>query len=306
MSLLKVFTASVILLLLSIIQMPAQVLFSDGFESYTAAHNPLDANTAGPNAGPNGGPGNPWFGPLPPNLRVVGSGGGVSSGAAGTHSGANMVTASAASDFDQDWVNIQHRFGGGNAFLGNIAFDWWFYDPTGAGNGNYRDYAALANYSIAATAAGSGQDYTPASGGNLNGGSVLQRLSLGGSNPTGFNANNYQARIAGATDGTASGQWFNVGTRSVGWHEGTIELGTPNGASTIVSFFIDGVDVLDHAIDTTGGVNVIELNNGFGSTAANYDDVSLSAVTVPEPGAMALLVCGGLTWLGLRRRNQAK
>src|SRR5881227_157724 len=84
----------------------AVVLFSDGFETYVDSNSPLDANTAGPNAAPNGGPGNPWFGPAPPNLRVVSAGGGLSSGAAGPHSGANMVTASALADFDQEWINI--------------------------------------------------------------------------------------------------------------------------------------------------------------------------------------------------------
>src|SRR5438132_3004282 len=144
----KVFVISV-LLAFSISQLPAQVIYSDGFEGYTAGDSPLDANTAGPNAGPNGGPGNPWFGPAPPNLRVVGSGGGVSSGAAPTHSGNNMVTASAASDFDQDWLNISSRFNGGNPYFGNVSLDWWFYDPTGAGNSNYRDYVALAYYTPA-------------------------------------------------------------------------------------------------------------------------------------------------------------
>ena len=61
----------------------AVVLFSDGFETYVGSNNPLDANYApGPNAAPNGGPGNPWFGPLPPNLRVVSAGGGLAAGLA--------------------------------------------------------------------------------------------------------------------------------------------------------------------------------------------------------------------------------
>src|SRR5690348_2206581 len=88
----------------------ATLLFTDGFETYAGSNSPLDANTAGPNAAPNGGPGNPWFGPAPPNLRVVAAGGGISSGAAAPHSGLKMVTASATSDFDQDWVNIANRF----------------------------------------------------------------------------------------------------------------------------------------------------------------------------------------------------
>src|SRR5438552_17781733 len=109
---------ALVLLALTSMQASAQLIYVDGFEGYTAGRNPLDANTAGPNAGPNGGPGNPWFGPAPPNLRVVGSGGGLSSGAAPTHSGNNMVTASAASDFDQDWLNISARFNGGTPYFG--------------------------------------------------------------------------------------------------------------------------------------------------------------------------------------------
>jgi len=64
------------------------------------------------------------------------------------------------------------------------------------------------------------------------------------------------------------------------------------------------VDVLDHAIDTTGGVNVIELNAGFGTTGANYDDLTLSAVPVPEPSSL-LLTAGGvlLAWRRFRRPN---
>jgi hypothetical protein len=281
----------------------AALLFSDGFETYVDSNSPLDANTAGPNAGPNGGPGNPWFGPAPPNLRVVGAGGGISSGAAGTHSGVNMVTASATGDFDQDWVNIANRFNGGNAFTGNVSLDWWFYDPTGPGNSNYRDYVALGYYNSANGTGG--LDYPSSSGGNLNPGGSLQRLSLGASNPTGFDNTKYQARVVGAADGTASGQWFNVGTRSVGWHEGTITLGAPNGASTLVSFFIDGADVLDHAIMTSNGANVIEANAGFGSTVANYDDFNLS--TVPEPATIALAGAGLLfVSLPARRRSGSR
>lgn len=293
----KLLAAAFVLFLVLLIQAGAQVIFSDGFESY--ASGSLDANLAGgPNQAPNGGPGNPWFGPAPPNLQVVGSGGGLSSGTAGPHSGNQMVTGHFANDFDQNWVNIASRFNGGNAYVGNIYLDWWFYDPSGAGDSNYRDYVALGYYNSANGTGG--LDYPASSGGNLNPGGANQRLSLGGSNPTGFDANKYQARVVGATDGTASGQWFNVGTRSVGWHEGRIAFGGANGASTMVSFYIDGVDVLDHAIMSGSGVNVIELNAGFGTTGANYDDFTLAAV--PEPSTMALALVGGLVIGFLRRK----
>jgi hypothetical protein len=277
----------------------AQVLFSEGFESY--APGTLDANFAGPNAATNGGPGNPWFGPNPPNLQVVGAGGGLSSGAAGPHAGSQMVTGHFQSDFDQNWYNLAHRNNGGNNVTGNVALKWFFYDPTGSGNANYLDYVALGNYNDASTAAAGGLDYTATDGGNLNPGGASQRLSLGASNPTGFDATKYQARVVGATDGLGGGQWFNVGTRSVGWHFAEILLGSDQGANTTVSFFIDDPNnpVLTHAIDTAGGVNVIELNAGFGTTGANFDDISLTAV--PEPSSL-LLVAGGLAFAWRRRR----
>ena len=208
-----------------------------------------------------------------------------------------MVTASAASDFDQDWVNIASRFNGGNAVTGNVTLDWWFYDPTGSGNSNYRDYAALAYYN---SANGTGSlDYPTSTGGNLNPGGSLQRLSLG-----------TQTRLASTTPSIRRGLIARPMVRqadsgltsahSVGWHEGTIILGPPNGASTLVSFFIDGTDVLDHNIATTNGVNVIEVNDGFGSTVGNFDDFSLSMV--PEPASFLLLVtavaAGGIRRLG--------
>src|SRR5690349_15903030 len=94
--------------LISVSWASAQVLYSDGFEGYNSGA--LDANlSGGPNQAPNGGPGNPWFGPVPPNLHIVGAGGGISSGSAGPHSGSKMVTANATSDFDQDWINLAHR-----------------------------------------------------------------------------------------------------------------------------------------------------------------------------------------------------
>src|SRR3982751_4634126 len=89
----------------------AAILFSDGFESYTAGGSPLDKNTAGPNAAPNGS-GNPWFGPAPPNARVVGAD--STNGPTVTpHSGNNMIRGSAPTDLDQNWYNLAYRLNGG-------------------------------------------------------------------------------------------------------------------------------------------------------------------------------------------------
>jgi hypothetical protein len=290
MNVLKSFAVGLILLALSIIQMPAQLLFSDGFETYVGGTAALDKNYAtGANAALNGS-GNPWFGPAPPNARVVGAEAGVN-----PHSGSQMIRASAPSDLDENWYNLAYRQNAGNPYMGNIQYTWWFYDPLGSGGSNYRDYAALGYYN---TAPGN-TDY-PGTG-SLNGSTLIQRLSLGASNPAGFDATVYQARVVGATDGLAGAtSWFNLSvTRSIGWHEGKI---TVDGANN-VSFYIDDMNnpVLAHSAVETYGYNVLEVDTGYGPTPGYFDDVSFNVV--PEPGTAALLLCGGLTWLALRRRK---
>ncbi len=270
------------------------VLFSDGFESYTANGSPLDKNYAsGPNAAPNG-TGNPWFGPAPPNARVVGAENGVT-----PHGGSQMIRGSAPSDFDENWVNIAYRCNGGNAIAGDLQLDWWFYDPLGAGASAFKDYAALGFYNTAPT----DTDY-PGSG-SLNSSTTIQRLSLGAtsSQGAGFDANLYQARAVGATDGYGNSSWFNTSTtRSVGWHHGRIVVGAALGnGSNDVSYYIDDManPTFAHNSVLTTGYNVIELNTNYGATSTYYDDVTLSAV--PEPATLMLLSVGGL--LVVRRRK---
>jgi hypothetical protein len=288
MSLIKGFVVGLILLAVSIIQIPAQVLFTDGFESYVGGTAPLDKNyVTGANAAPNGS-GNPWFGPAPPNARVV-----TTEGSITPHSGSQMIRASAPSDLDENWYNLAYRQNGGNPYMGDIQYSWWFYDPLGSGGANYKDYAALGYYN---TAPGN-TDY-PGTG-SLNSSTQIQRLSLGAYSASGYDNTKYQARVVGATDGLAAG-WFNLSvTRSVGWHEGMI---TVDGANN-VSFYIDDMinPVLIHSAVLTYGYNVLELDTGYGSTYGYFDDVSFALI--PEPGTAALLLCGGLTWLALRRRK---
>lgn len=293
MKVLKFFFAALFLLMLSVVTIPAQI-FSDGFEGYVGGGNPLDMNYAsGPNASPNGGPGNPWFGPAPPNARVVGAEGSVT-----PHSGNQMIRSSAPSDFDENWVNISYRFNGGNLYTGDIQYDWWFYDPLGSGGSNFRDYAALGYYNTAPTTT----DY-PGTG-SLNSSTQIQRLSLGASTPSGYDVTKYQARVVGATDGLANG-WFNLSLdRSVGWHEGRIVVGPVQGDGTAtVSFYIDDMatPLLVHNSVYSYGFNVIEVNTGYGPTTGYFDDVSFSVI--PEPSTAALLLCGGLIGLAVRRRK---
>ncbi len=288
------FSAILLLGLLSCSAAMAQVVFSDGFESYNLGG--LDKDYPGPNAAPNGS-GNPWFGPYPPNLRVVGTEGSII-----PHSGNQMARGAntGSADYDQDWVNIGYRFNGGSPFSGNVRLDWWFYDLQGAGDGNYSDYAALGYYDTAPN----GTDY-PGTGSLNTGVSKIQRLSLGAYTFTGADLSKYQVRVVGASDSVLNG-WFNTGTsRSAGWHHGRIVVGQALGDGTAdVSFYIDDMlnPTFSHNSATSYGFNVIELNAEFGAETGYYDDVSLSVV--PEPAIGSLLVLGGLGCMWLRRRMQ--
>ena len=124
-------------------------------------------------------------------------------------------------DLDQDWFNLAHRLNNGNAFTGNVAMKWYFYDPLGPGGTNFQDFADLAYSGTASPTS----DYT----GNGSFMGFSQHLSLGAyAMVTGMDTTKYQIGIVGATDGPAEGgEFFNVGTRSVGWHLAEILLG-PN------------------------------------------------------------------------------
>lgn len=263
----------------------AALVFNDGFESY--ANGALDKNYAsGPNAAPNGS-GNPWFGPNPPNAQVVGVDSGVS-----PHSGSKMIRGAfvTGADLDQNWYNLAYRHNGGNAFTGNIQFDWWFYDPVGqnAGSTNFRDYAAIGFYNTAP----SGTDY-PGTG-SLNSSTQIQRLGLGAFNGNAASQTVYCARIVGETAGDAGNStWFLTAVaRSVGWHHGTTTIGPALGDNTNqVTFYVDGVTALSRNSKTSWGYNVLEFNTKFGSQTGYFDDVTFSII--PEPASLFLLV-GGL------------
>lgn len=246
----------------------AQLFFED-FESYNLGS--LDKNDpAGPNMAPNG-TGNPWFGPVisGPNLIVVGPENGVQ-----PISGSQMVRGVAPGDFDQDWYNLAYRLNNGNPFTENIILSWWFYDPVGAGNTDYRDYVALGFYDNAPANTDAPPDY------NLNHGFMqIQRISLGATFHTdaGYNPNFYQARVAGAADGYNTAGWFNTQTpRAVGWHQAAIFVAhrKHNGTNKISFYIDDGLNpTLVHNSVTRFGYNVIELNAAFGAQRAYFDDV---------------------------------
>lgn len=273
-------------------------LFSDDFESYTAGNAPLDKNYSGANAAPNGS-GNPWFGPAPPNLRVIGTTGGVN-----PHSGNNMTLGSAPSELDENWYNLRYRLNSGAVYTGNVRMDWWFYDPLGSGGSAYQDFGALGYYSLAPN----NTDY-PGTG-SLNGAAPAQRLSLGTYNNAGTaDYTKYQARVVAVQDGNTTGgaSWYNTTTpRAVGWHHARILVGPSVGtdlATSInyVTFFIDDMTTptLWHVDPVSFGYSVLELNQNYGTTTGYFDDVSFAVGRPPDLAVSLSGTTATLTWPGI-------
>jgi hypothetical protein len=246
--------------------------FSAGFEGYNAGA--IDMNLpSGANQSPNGGPGNPWFGPLPPNAIVVGATNSVT-----PHSGTNMLMGGQTIYAGQNWYNLCYRVRGGQVIYGNFAFDWWFYDPSGAGGVGYQDCIAVASYRTTP----SNTDY-PGTG-DL---AVVpyQQLCLGAAwnQSAGFDGTKYQCRNMGAT-GYNDG-WNNTGTaRSVGWHHARIIAGPPTNNMAMISYYIDDmvVPTFNQLNADNHGFNVIEINAGWGSTFGYLDDISFALAAPPN------------------------
>src|SRR5581483_7283182 len=237
-----------------------------------------------PNFGTNGDlTGNPWWGPFPPNIQVVGAENGIT-----PHSGTNMargVGFTGPADFDQDYFNLGYRLNntnGGFGFTGNYFLDWWFYDAVGQGtNGsatNYCDYIALGNY-------GAVPINTDAPANDSAGNSVSQRMSIGATSneSAGYDSTKYQMRFIGIP-GYNGGGWANLpNVRSVGWHHARMEVLPPLGDGTSdAAFYCD--DMVNPAFrgnTINNTVNVIELNGRFGTISAYFDDITFDVLPPP-------------------------
>jgi hypothetical protein len=256
-------------------------VFKDSFETYIQApgdDGALDKNlSGGPNAAPNGS-GNPWWGPFPANLRVVGTENGVT-----PHSGTNMVRGlSTGGDFDQEYYNLTYRLRGGVIPKGNFLVEWWFYDPAGAGSTAYKDYVALATYTNDLSA----MDYPNSANQALPGNGISQRLSLGAAPNTsaGVDYNFYQARIVGSSLGYSQGNFNTITPRTVGWHQARIVLGPPTNSQPDVAFYIDDMvnpTVAAHC-PTTTGFQLVEVNSAFGATPGYFDDFRIALAIPPK------------------------
>lgn len=279
-------------------QVNAAVLFSDGFETYNPGQlATTDANTTNP--GPNGGPGNPWWAPFSGNGLITGAVNGVT-----PHSGTQMLMGAAPGDFDQNVVNIAHRFGGNAPITGNIALDFYFYDTNGAGDATNTGYAEVGYYD----GVPSNTDYN--ANHSLSFTTNIQRLVLGMVGNNGGNLNVYQARLLGGTPtiGTSyASTYINTTTpRTVGWHEGRIVIGPQlQTGGNLVDFYIDNMTTPTAEATTSEafGYNVVVLNTQEASSASTinyFDDLTLSSV--PEPASLSVLA---LSAFGLLRRRRS-
>jgi hypothetical protein len=271
--------------------MASTTLYSDGFESWNQGQlATTDASTANPGL-PNG-PDNPWWAPYTGNEWVYGAVDPVS-----PHSGNQMLVGYAPGDFDQDSINLAHRFGGDAPIPGNLTLDFWFYDTNGAGDNHNTGYAEIGYYD----AIPNNTDYDPSTATHgLTFTSKIQRIVLGMVGNNGGDLNYYQARVIGGTPdvGTGyAGTYVNTTTpRTVGWHEGRIVIGPQlSTGGNDVSFYIDDMNTPDAHVVTTEdyGYNVLVMDAQMAGTGPNlastlnyFDDITLtSTLTSPHnPG----------------------
>lgn len=103
---------------------------------------------------------------------------------------------------------------------------------------------------------------------------------------------------------------FGTGARSLGWHNLKVQISTDDGLSTDFAFFVD--NVLVERVNNIGtaasfrSYDNIALGSALsnGSTEAFVDNMRLEVVSVPEPGAGALLGLGISAMIALRRTRK--
>src|ERR1035437_834406 len=240
--------------------------FVESFEKY--AQGAIESNlVGGPNQADNGGT-NAWFSSTSPAFVVITNEYGVF-----PHSGTNMIRGYCYNCLyknNVDWFNLSFRCATGGVYQGNIALEWWFYDPLGDSGASYgyQEFVALCNYINVPVASDYDTAAWPAYA------DPGQRMSLGAYTGTGTDSTKHQARIVGATDSLDLG-WFNLNRqRSVGWHHARIVIGAPNDVNTLASIYIDDMTtpLLTHATMNNNGFNLIEINGDLSNTTGYFDD----------------------------------
>jgi hypothetical protein len=171
-----------------------------------------------------------------------------------------------------------------------IRFSFDFYDSDAAAT-PYRQYANLQD----GAASSSGQ---------------LISMGLNNNQTTAANGGNfYMARILGYTPtdtGATAGSYFKLNAdptllRTTGWHNLAVEI-----SDVDFKFYVDGslAKTVANAL-TLRSYDVVRLGSGLTATReANFDNVRVEVITVPEPSALSLAALG-LGALLLRRKRQS-
>ena len=174
----------------------------------------------------------------------------------------------------------------------------YYFDVTNGGN----SVTLYANYSELNAGGGGNGGYlgstTPGSGGTLNGGSNPNNILIG--------LNNSNTAGVGAGSGTDPGNGAAVHT-GVTIGIPLTALGNPTGPISVFGFINgSGHDFVSNQVlgGIGGGGNLgdpAQVNfNNFGANASPF----IVPAATPEPSALAFIVCGGVTLLGLRRRRK--
>jgi hypothetical protein len=214
-------------------------------------------------------------------------------GTSGTLTDALSVSAPNSINFATTAQRNQRSFTeSGNPSPSNIIrFSFDFYDSNAAAQ-PYRQYVNLQD---GASPVGSGQLISMGLNNNL--------LSTAGG------GNYYMARILGVDGGEGASNYFKLNDasaplRSTGWANLRVDISDTN-----FQFFVN--DILSKTIPnavTLRSYDVVRIGSGLSSTtAANIDNVMVSAV--PEPSTWAMLATGAtacgwaVTWRKRRRKQ---
>jgi len=211
-----------------------------------------------------------------------------------------------------NWLNLAYRFNSGNAYTGNIYFDWWWRDGFGT---HFGAVSTLGDWNCEPASLGycptsvmpTNADFVGSQTQSIGDGDSVftQKLSLDASkdNGTGFSSAVYQARlwkgskVSGPATAYGSLGWYNTTVgRTQGWHHSRIVVGPLSGSTNSVAFYID--DMTNAQLIGTSTVatyNCLELtnrmhqssnanyyggmpNSSTGYCATKYDDISFGSM----------------------------